>query len=631
MSTHTNALPEGYVISSGNQQYRIVKILGHGGFGITYLASSTIKHGNLSFNVHFAVKEHFLSDSCERDAVTQSVSYSNPTREKVENSKKDFLAEARRLHKVGVDHPNIVKVNEVFEANNTAYYVMEYLEGQSLRGYVEQNGPMTEAGMWAVMTPVINAVAYLHDNRMTHLDIKPDNIMLAKDEEGNIMRPVLIDFGLSKHYTEDGRPTSTLNALGLSNGYSPIEQYAGITTFSPEADVYALGATMLFCLTGKDPVKSTDLKPGDVERMIPAGVSETTAKTIVEAMQMFKAARPSDARALLSAYDPSKISKKTEPVSPEPQPIPNGEADSVEKTVIVDTPAGKASSLRKWGLIAALVTVVGVIGMFSMFKDSDSTSMTETAPKTVAENVNEDSVIPAAVTPEPMKVDEPAVQPKAEQKPVETDNRNKKLRPKKINGKWGYVDGDGNVAIQPQWDMCDDFGDQYGEFARVWIRDVGDGLIDKSGKYIIPPKCSSIQPFSEGLALVDIPGEASVFYDKKGNVAVRFPKGYAAAGYCYRNGMVSIRKAGTNIFGYADRNGRIVVEPQYDQASDFNKAGIAFVKRMDGKCGGIDKSGNTVVQFIYDGMDINDSRKNRVRLTLNGESFLVDDYGNRID
>jgi serine/threonine protein kinase len=130
------------------------------------------------------------------------------------------------------------------------------------------------------MEPIISAVGCLHQQQMTHLDIKPDNIMLAKDvyEE---LRPVLIDFGLSKHYDKNGHPTSTIHTLGCSDGYAPIEQYAGITTFSPTADIYALGATIYFCLTGIDPIKSTDLHEGQLVSLLPSDVSKET-KAIIQ-------------------------------------------------------------------------------------------------------------------------------------------------------------------------------------------------------------------------------------------------------------------------------------------------------------------------------------------------------------
>lgn len=263
MANKIDTLPQGHILKSPLHTYRIESVLGSGGFGITYLANATIIVGNVPLKVKFAIKEHFISSDCERDKETSMVVYSNPAKERVENSRKDFIAEAKRLHKVGVSHPNIVKVNEVFEANNTAYYVMEYLDGESLRSYVKAQGVMNDKQLKAVISPIVEAVQYLHKNRMTHLDIKPDNIMLTYNDDGSF-RPVLIDFGLSKHYDKDGKPTSTINTLGCSDGYAPIEQYAGITQFSPSADIYALGATIYFCLTGKNPQKSTELEEDEL-------------------------------------------------------------------------------------------------------------------------------------------------------------------------------------------------------------------------------------------------------------------------------------------------------------------------------------------------------------------------------
>ncbi len=204
----------------------------------------------------------------------------------------------RRLQKIGVSHPNIVSVNEVFEANNTAYYVMEYIDGESLRSYVQRNGPLGEAGLRRLLLPVMDAVEALHAERLTHLDIKPDNIMLARRKDGSI-RPVLIDFGLAKHYGADGTPTSTVNTLGCSAGYSPMEQYMGIRTFSPTADVYALGATMLYCLTGETPCVANEITSDDISGAIPAGVSEALRHTISEAMEASARARTQSVRAMV--------------------------------------------------------------------------------------------------------------------------------------------------------------------------------------------------------------------------------------------------------------------------------------------------------------------------------------------
>lgn len=282
MDTTNTMLKPGYILRSPNYSYRIEHVLGIGGFGITYLASSVIKIGNVSIKANFAIKEYFLSNDCERASDSTNVVYSNPAKERVENSRKDFISEAKRLHNIGSVNDNIVKVNEVFEANNTAYYVMEYIEGQTLREYVEKKGPLNEIEMLSIINPIIEAVKYLHNNRITHLDIKPDNIMLITNDEDEI-RPILIDFGLSQHYDKKGKPTSTINSLGYSENYAPIEQYAGIVTFSPSADIYAIGATMWFCLVGKDPQKSIDLSDDNLSNSLPEYVSQKIRYVIAKA------------------------------------------------------------------------------------------------------------------------------------------------------------------------------------------------------------------------------------------------------------------------------------------------------------------------------------------------------------
>lgn len=311
-----NVLPAGYVLRGPELTYKIISVLGRGGFGITYLAEATVRVGNVSMRGRFAIKEHFMSGECEREGESMRVVCSNPVRERVQNSLKDFISEARRLHKVGVDHPNIVRVNEVFEANGTAYYVMECLEGEPLSAYVKRRGPLAENEMLAIMRPVVDAVRYLHSARMTHLDIKPENIMLTHDED-DALRPVLIDFGLAKHYDKDGRPTSTINILGCSDGYAPMEQYAGITTFSPAADCYALGATMWFCLTGKTPPKSTMLRDGQLAATIAGRASDETRAMIDAACRVNQYDRtfPALAGGAVSASKWEASSAYTKPIS----------------------------------------------------------------------------------------------------------------------------------------------------------------------------------------------------------------------------------------------------------------------------------------------------------------------------
>ena len=198
-----------------------------------------VKVGNIRMTVDFALKEFFLRDDCER-LDNSSVSYSNPARDRVENSRKDFVNEARRLKKIGFSHPNIVSFDEVFEANNTAYYVMEYLRGKSLGDYVTEKGQLSEEETLSLLKPVMEAVEMLHQNRVCHLDIKPDNIMLEPTDDGSV-RPVLIDFGLSKHYTKRATPPlpSTRSVIArdtrLQNSTAVSPPSRRVPTYMPSA------------------------------------------------------------------------------------------------------------------------------------------------------------------------------------------------------------------------------------------------------------------------------------------------------------------------------------------------------------------------------------------------------------
>lgn len=291
----------GAKLHSPKRTYTVEKVLGQGGFGITYKVSANLQVENVTIRTYFAVKEFFMSDACERNE-NDSICYSSPVKDKVEESRKDFLAEAQRLNKISLEHPNIIHVNEVFEANNTVYYVMEYLDAGSLRSYVREHGALSENEALAIMMPIMNAVDYLHQHRMTHLDIKPDNVMLKHDPDTGEIIPVLIDFGLSKHYDKNGNPTSTMRASGFSDGYAPVEQYTGIYTFSPQADVYALAATLYYALVGKDPVIATELSEEKI-RVALNGKSYHVVSAIVEAMRMHKGERTLSVRKMMQTLD----------------------------------------------------------------------------------------------------------------------------------------------------------------------------------------------------------------------------------------------------------------------------------------------------------------------------------------
>lgn len=252
--------------------YRIEGKLGQGGFGITYLAT------DVALEKYVAIKEFFPNTYCKRDTSTSRVGVATEgSREFVTKLKLKFLKEARNIAKL--DHPNIVRLHAAFEENDTAYYVMDYIEGTPLSQVVKTHGPLDRRKAVEYATLIGNALSYLHKCRINHLDVKPANIMVRKSDGV----PVLIDFGLAKQYDCEGQQT-TSTPVGFSQGFAPVEQYkpGGVKEFSPASDLYSLAATLYFMLAGRVPPPATDLI--DKPLTFPVGIPSFLKKPIEKAM-----------------------------------------------------------------------------------------------------------------------------------------------------------------------------------------------------------------------------------------------------------------------------------------------------------------------------------------------------------
>lgn len=277
--TATQTLQKGFRLQSKERDYEIVSILGAGSFGITYLATSEVPIGNITTTIRFAIKEHFMSASCYRGDDGATVHTVPSAKSDVVDSRADFITEANRLKKLCLKSRNIVSVNETFEANGTAYYVMEFLDGGN-------PSKCSEAEALSIVIQIADALARIHNEHVLHLDLKPDNIVF-KTNDKNETYPVLIDFGISKHFDSKGRPTSSLSAKGASPGYAPQEQYAGVNEFSPKYDIYALGAVLFYLCTGKNPPDAFKISPNqqELKKELAGKVSPNIEKTILNAMK----------------------------------------------------------------------------------------------------------------------------------------------------------------------------------------------------------------------------------------------------------------------------------------------------------------------------------------------------------
>ena len=228
-------------------KYRIERVLGQGGFGITYLARNTV------FDIDVAIKEFFMKDENDRDG--SSVTMPNTTKQELFHGQMDkFKKEAKRMFAIKNEH--IIGVQDLFEENGTAYYVMDFVDGENLAERLKRTGkPMSEQEVRDILPQILDALKAVHDAGIWHLDLKPANIML--DKSGNVK---LIDFGASKQLNAQKGGATTSTAISYTNGYAPREQMEqNYDKFGPWTDIYALGATLYNLLTNKRPPLPSDI------------------------------------------------------------------------------------------------------------------------------------------------------------------------------------------------------------------------------------------------------------------------------------------------------------------------------------------------------------------------------------
>ncbi len=411
-------LPPGTVLAD---KYLIGKVIGHGGFGITYLGYDTV------LGIKLAVKEYLVPEYAYRNPQGRVTAYEGEGKEKFEEGIRRFLEEARILA-LFEGNPGIVSVRDFFRANGTAYLVMSYLEGQTLRQYLKKNGPMPYAVARQELLPVLTgALSAVHSAGLLHRDISPDNIFLTT---GNQVK--IIDFGAARQVAGSAKSISII----LKPGYAPEEQYRSHGKQGPWTDVYAVAATIYRAITGKVPPESLDRQANDTlvppsqmcdispaQEAVLLKAMSVKAEDRYQSMRQFYSAvlaasegEPAPGAALQFPTEPGLEDTQRHapivPIAPPPEPLSQEEEDTGDRAI--------RTSVNIVKLLVALAVICGVIALcivfvqlfFENFRLDMIFGARETLPPVVTDApAATDAVITAdpAVTNDPAATDDPTM------------------------------------------------------------------------------------------------------------------------------------------------------------------------------------------------------------------------------
>lgn len=337
--------------------YKIESYLASGGFGNTYLAK------NIEFDETYAIKEFFVKGVCQRDGNSTTISVSNAENtNSFEQQREKFKKEARRLR--SLSNPHIVKVYDLFEENGTAYYVMDYVDGENLSARLKRtNAPLVESEVRNYLNQILDGLEAIHNEGMFHLDIKPANIMV---DSHDVVK--LIDFGASKQQSTVGGATMS-TGISYTNGYAPSEQMAqSYDKFGPWTDFYALGATMYKLLTNQDPPSVSDLSEDETEDKHLAlpmpNVSGEMKKLVVWMMQEKRLKRPKNVGEIRRILQQSSVAtsnnEETKVFSPH-QSYANSVSEGEETQLIESTVSQSAKGILKFQEIVSEVSFCEII------------------------------------------------------------------------------------------------------------------------------------------------------------------------------------------------------------------------------------------------------------------------------
>jgi serine/threonine protein kinase len=532
-------------MSLGN--FSLIKELGQGGMATVFLAEDK------KFDTFVAIKilkKEFVAN---------------------ENIRKRFVAEAKNMYRMS--HPNIIKVTDLVDEGDTVAFVMEYIEGETLKEYTDRKGKLNDEEVKAIFIQVLDAVGYVHDNELVHRDIKPSNFMV--DKKGKVK---LMDFGIAKN-TNTSSSEYTQTGTGMQMGtpmYMSPEQVKSTKEVTAASDIYSLGVVLWQLVMAKKPYEGDTLSTFEIQLKIVQEALEKTHSNWDPIIEKATAKNEKDRYASCSAW----LKELNQGLQESPPPSKNETTvierfDATDKTVIEQDLTKdimlEVSMLASDGTLKyGFVDVKGnwlIQPMFDAVGYFDKQGYCKAT----------------------------------------------------INTKEGFIDKNGNWKIQPIYDNLLEF-DENG-YAEAKINDKV-GFIDRRGKWVIQPVFENLGRFSEkGYCTATLNGKVGII-NKSGNWVIQ-PK-FDHVGYADEQGYCEVELNGK--FGFIDEKGQWIIHSRFDMMGVFDEEGYASVY-MGEKRGFIDRKGNWIIQPLFDEVSGFD-RMGYCKVTLNEKVGFIDRKGN---
>ena len=497
-----------------------------------------------------------------------------------ENIRKRFVAEAKNMYRMS--HPNIIKVTDLIDEGDTIAFVMEYIEGETLKEFLDRKGRLSDGEIKSIFTQMLEAVSYVHEQNLVHRDIKPSNFMV--DKKGKVK---LMDFGIAKN-TDSNSTEYTITGTGMQMGtpmYMSPEQIKSTKEVSAASDIYSLGVVLWQLVMGKKPYEGDTLSTFEIQLKIVQQTLDPTQSLWDAFIQKATAKNEQDRYASCSAW----LSELNNGVQDSPASAKN-EATVIERFDATDKTVIEQDLNKDIMLVVSMLAPDGTLKYG--FVDVKGNWLIQAMFDSVG-HFDEQGFCNATINSKEGYIDKKGnwkIQPIFDRIYYFDDYG---FAEATLNGRVGFIDRSGNWVVQPVFDSFKRFNERGYCPATVNGK---EGIINKDGNWVAQPIFDHVSyaDDEQGYHEVELNGKFG-FIDERGHwmIHAKFDMLRSFDEEGYATGCIGEK------WGYIDRKGNWIIQPLFDDVTSFENQGYAQAS-LNGKWGHIDRKGNWIFQPKFD-------------------------------